>query len=109
MCVACIAERAAVADDEERKVALLLETGVRADRNAAEKFIASPHLQHLDEADYQHRIELLRLYGCPLEGVSVLTFRSGLKSMLLPLLGFLAHHRCALHHAVNVPSTCCAL
>ena len=89
------AERSLAADDVERKVALLLEHGVRADRSAAEKFVAAHELQRLGVADYQHRIELLRMYGCPLEGVDVQLFRLGLRTTLLPLLAFLSKHKCA--------------
>ena len=61
-------------------MALLLEHGVRADRSAAEQFVASPPLQHLDAAGYQHRIELLRMYNCPLDTVWSDTFQYGLKT-----------------------------
>ena len=53
------------ADDVERKVALLLEHGVRADRRAAEAFVACSSCSACGVADYQHRIELLRMYRLP--------------------------------------------
>ena len=83
------------AGDVERKVALLLEHGVRADRRAAEKFVAHSRLQRLGVADYQHRIELLRMYGCALDAVHAELFRYGLLTKLLPMLAYLEHHRYA--------------
>ena len=82
------------ADDKERKVALLLEHGVRADRSAAQKFVADARSQHFDEADYQHRIELMRMYDCHLDTIAVELFRDGFKTILLPLLAFLDNHKC---------------
>ena len=80
----------------ERKVALLLEHGVRADRRAAEKFIAHRDLQRLNVADLQHRIELLRLYRCRLDAVHADLFAHGVMTRLLPLLAYLDKHQCAL-------------
>ena len=79
----------------ERKVALLLEHGVRADRRAAEKFIAHRRLQRLDVADLQHRIEMLRMYRCRLDAVHSDLFKYGVMTRLLPLLAFLDKHQCA--------------
>ena len=76
-------------------MALLLEHGVRADRIAAETFVAHTHLQHFDEADYQHRIELLRMYNCRLDTIYVNLFSDGFVTKLLPLLAFLDSHKCA--------------
>ena len=76
-------------------MALLLEHGVRADRRAAERFAAARGLQRLSVADYQHRTELLRMYGCALDGADVLLFLLGLKTTFLPLLAFLCKHKCA--------------
>ena len=63
------------AGDVERKVALLLEHGVRKTRRAAEMFVAHRDLQRFDVADYQHRIELLRMYGCALDAVYAESFQ----------------------------------
>ena len=76
-------------------MALLLEHGVRADRRTAKTFAAASGMRRLSVADYQHRIELLRMYGCPLDGVDVLLFPRGLRTTLLPLLAFLSKHKCA--------------
>ena len=89
-----IAERSVAADDVERKVTLLLEHGVRADRSAAEKLTGDLRMQRLNLADLQHRIELLRMYGCQLQKVNVILFRSGLATTLLPLLAYLRKHGC---------------
>ena len=77
-------------------MALLLEHGVRADRRAAEDFATASRLRYLDVADFQHRIELLRMYGCALDSVPVMWFRADLRSRMLPLLAFLVKHKCAL-------------
>ena len=90
------AEQVQSADDLERKVALLLEHGLRTDRPAAQKFAASSPLRSFTVADYQHRIELLRMYGCPLDKVTVTLFRRGLATRMLPLLAFLDKHACDL-------------
>ena len=111
------AEQVQPADDLERKVALLQEHGLRTDRPAAQKFAAAAHLRSLTVADYQHRIELLRMYGCPPDKVTVHTFRSGTTTKMLPLLAFLGKHACdppatrrAIHacratdqHCVDIP------
>ena len=83
------------AGDVERKVALLLEHGVRKTRRAAEMFVAHRALQRLDVADYQHRIELLRMYGCPLDAVYSALFKYGLLTRLLPMFAYLEHHQYA--------------
>ena len=53
------AEAPASADDAERKVALVLEHGLRPNRRAAEAFVAVPRRQRFKLADYQQRIEAL--------------------------------------------------
>ena len=83
------------ADDVERKVTLLLEHGIRTDRSAAESFVRYSKLQRLDAVDYQHRIELLRMYRCRLDAVHLHLFVYGLMTKLLPLLAFLDKHQCA--------------
>ena len=50
----CAAERAEAAGDAERKVALLLEHGVRADHSAAQKLAAARELRLLGVAEFQH-------------------------------------------------------
>ena len=92
------AERTGVAVDVERKVALLLEHGVRADRLAAERLVADDKLRLFAASDFQQRIELLRLYGFPLEAVDRTVFCRRLKSTLLPLLAFLDKHGYAFRH-----------
>ena len=88
----------AAAGDDERKVALLLEHGVRADRSAAERFVADHHLQRMDLTECMHRIEFLRMYSVPLKTVGVRFFANfGLKTTMLPWLAYLENHR----HALN--------
>ena len=77
-------------------MALLLEHGVRADRSAAERFVAHRDLQRLDVTDFQRRVELFRMYGCSLNKVDAMLFSLGLRTRLLPLLAFLHKHECAL-------------
>ena len=97
----------ALADDAERKVALVLEQGLRHDPRAAEAVVAAPGLQRFTLADYQQRIEALRMYGRPLAGVPVDWFRSGLKTTMLPRLAFVDSHACAptACYAVNMLAT----
>ena len=47
-------------------------------------------------ADFQHRIELemLRMYGCPLDGVDSRLFGAELMTKLIPRLAFLNKHEC---------------
>ena len=90
-----LAERSVAAGDAERKVALLLEHGVRNTRRAAEKFVAHRNLQRFDVADFQHRIELLRMYGCALDAIYARMFQHGLMTKLLPLLAYLEQHKYA--------------
>ena len=101
MCRAVVA-----ADDAERKVALLLEHGVRADRRAAEDFAAAPALRRLSVAGFQHRIELLRMYGCALNSFPVNWFRADLQSRMLPLLAFLVKHECASPSGLAIGMPC---
>ena len=58
-------------------------------------FVAHRDLQCFDVADYQHRIELLRMYGCALDAVYAGLFKNGLMTRLLPLLAYLEHHKYA--------------
>ena len=92
-CRHCAAERAEAAGDTERKVALLLEHGVRADHAAAEKLVSAHRLRHLGVADFQHRIELLRMFDCSVQASSHVFGRS-LLSHLLPLLAYFVKHEC---------------
>ena len=64
-------------------------------RRAAEMFVAHRDLQCFDVADYQHRIELLRMYGCALDAVYAGLFKNGLMTRLLTLLAYLEHHKYA--------------
>ena len=95
----CIAETVvAAAGDDERKVALLLDQGVRADRSGAERFAADVDLQRLDLSDCMRCIELLRMYSMPLKTVGVLCFgQFRLKTTMLPMLAYLESHRRAPH------------
>ena len=95
-CEACRADSCSPGDEAERKVALVLEHGLRADRAAAERFVAHRHLQRLDVTDFQRRVELFRMYGCSLNKVDAMPFSLGLRTRLLPLLAFLRKHECAL-------------
>ena len=81
-------------------MALVLETGLRADRRAAEAFVASPPLQRHTFADYQQRIDMLLLYNRPLASAGVDCFRRSLKATLLPRLAYVSAHACAQHSAV---------
>ena len=80
-------------------MALLLEHGVRADRSSAQKFVAHRGLQASNVVDFQHRIELLRMYDCRLDTVYVDVFCDGFRNKLLPLLAFLDSHKCAPHQS----------
>ena len=86
------AEAAAPESDVERKVALVVEHGIRAGRVAAAAFVASPKLQRLTLADYQQHIEALRMYRCRMASVNVIAFMMGLQSTILPRLQFVAMH-----------------
>ena len=90
----------APADEAERKVALVLEHGVRSKQSAAEAFVASPRLARLSLSDYQQRIEALRLFAPPLVGVGVEGFSRGIKSAMMPRLAFVQTHACARKHRV---------
>ena len=83
------------AEAAKRKATLVLEHGLRASQRAAESFVASPVTRCLTLAGYQQRIEALRMFGCPLEGVLVHSFSRGLKSLLIPRLAFVEAHACA--------------
>ena len=90
----------ALADEDERKVALVLEHGLRSEQIAAEAFVASSSLGRLSLTNYQQRIEALRLFGHPLVGVGVESFSRGLKSITIPRLVFVQTHACARKHCV---------
>ena len=72
-------------------MALVLEHGLRADRPAAEALVARSKLQRSTLADYQQRIEALRMYGWPLAGVGVSVLCRSVRA-LLPRLAYLAAH-----------------
>ena len=74
---------------------LVLEHGLRPDRSAAEALVASSHLKSLALADYQQRIEALRMFGCALAGVPIVAFRREIKTTLVPRLTYIAEHACA--------------
>ena len=71
----------------------MLEHGLRADRAAAEKLVASPQLQKLTLVGYQQRVEALRMYGWPLGSAGVEVLRRPL-AQLLPRLAYVAAHAC---------------
>ena len=77
-------------------MALLLEHGVRANNSAAEKLTAAHPLRPFGVADFQHRIELLRMFDCSVQA-PVYVFKRSLLSHLLPLLAYLAKHECVSH------------
>ena len=91
------AQRTAATGASERKVALVLEQGVRTDWRAARAFVKSSKLQRLSLANYQHRIELLRMYGYAVDGVPVTVFGRPLKTYLVPRFAFIRKHACALY------------
>ena len=95
-CLCAEQPSAELSDDAERKVALVLSHGLRAHRRAAEAFVASPTLQRYALADYQQRIETLRLYSRPLASVPFEWFRRGLTSNILPRLVYVSAHAYAL-------------
>ena len=78
-------------DDDVRKIALVLAHGLRADQTAASAFVAAPVLQHLTVADYQQRVEALRMFGCVLPGFKVEAFGCALLTDSLPKLVFRRH------------------
>ena len=90
----------ALADDAERKVALVLEHGIRSERSAAQVFVASRKLARLSLADYRQRIEVLCLFGHALVDVGVHSFGRGLESTMMPRLVFVQTHACARKHAI---------
>ena len=94
-CPCAEAQRIPCFEVTERKVELVLEQGVRADRRAADAFVASSTLQRLTLADYQHRIEALRMFGYSVASVPVRVFHRGLVSYLLPRFAFVREHACA--------------
>ena len=83
----------AEADEQESKVALVLEHGLRADRAAAEALVASLSLQRLTLAGYQQRVEALSMYGWPLGSVGTYVLHKSL-THLLPRLAYVAAHAC---------------
>ena len=84
--------------DVERKVAFVLEHGLRARRCAAEAFVAANTgtMQQLTLADYQQRTEALRMHGWPLSDIWARAFCGGLTQRMLPRLVFVAEHTCVL-------------
>ena len=90
------AERNVASGATERKVALILEQGVRTTRRAAVQFVNSSKLQRFSPADYQHRIKLLRMYGYAVRDVPVLLFGRALKTYLVPRFAFVRKHAYAL-------------
>ena len=81
-------------DEAERKVALVLEHGLRANRAAAERLLSRKMLQDIPFAGWQQRVEALRMYGRPLAKASMHTLRREIKSALVPRLEFVAAHAC---------------
>ena len=71
-------------------VALVLEAGLRPNQCSASKFVASPKLHHLTLANYQQRIETLRMYGISASKIWLTTFQASVSTMWLPRLTFVA-------------------
>ena len=87
--------------DAERKVAFVLKHGLRAERRTAEAFVASTQISRFTLADYQQRVEAMRVFGWPLEGLNLRLFCRRLTSHTLPRLLYVAQHACGRH------SSCC--
>ena len=82
-------------EEEERKVALVLEAGLRADRPAAERLLADCFLRHRSLAGWQQHVEALRMYNYSLASVGSNSLRLAIRSSLIPRLEFVALHACA--------------
>ena len=84
------------ADEEERKVALVLAAGLRADRRTAEILLNDKDVRRRSLAGWRQHVEALRMYNYPSSNVSVHTLRLGLKTNFVPRMEFVALHACAL-------------
>ena len=80
--------------DAERKVAFVLEHRMRTEHRTAEAFIASFKARHFTLADYQQRVQALRMFGGPLEGIPICVFCVGLTTLMIPRLVYVANHAC---------------
>ena len=76
-------------------MALMLESGLRADRCAAERLVANSTLRRRSLAGWQQHVEALRMYGHAHAGMWGLVFYRELRSALIPRLEFVAAHACA--------------
>ena len=74
------------ADETASKVALALETGLRPNQRSASRFVASPKLRRLTLANYQQRVEALRMYGISACGLWLTTFQASVSTTWLPRL-----------------------
>ena len=73
----------------------MLEHGLRADRAAAERFMATRDMRRMSLTGLRQRVAALRMYDQPLAGIKPKTIDSGVKSKLVPRLEFQAVHACA--------------
>ena len=74
---------------------LVLEHGLRADRAAAERLVATRRLRRMSLTGLQQRVEVLRMYDQPLASATSVVLTSGIKSALVPRLEFVAVYTCA--------------
>ena len=75
-------------------VALLLEHGVTADRDAAEATAASKAFERLGAAAVQRNLEALRFCGWDARGISISWVCKAAQSRLVPRTAFLRAHGC---------------
>ena len=79
----------------KEKIPLVLKQGLHADPQAAKRFVAAKYVDQLSLTALQHRVQLLFMYGVPVEQVPTVPFGRNLKTVLLPRLEYVAQHRCA--------------
>ena len=92
------------ADEEERKVDLLLEAGLRADRHAEPKVLLS---DRKSAASFARRLAAAHrgaahVHVSRMPTFSVLTLRLGLKTNFIPRMEFVAMHACALRPSCHM-------
>ena len=95
--VARFAERQAEigVEEEEGKVELVLEAGLRADRPAAERLLADVNLRRRSLAGWRQHVEALRMYGHANADMWGRALHRELRSAIIPRMEFLAAHACA--------------
>ena len=76
-------------------MALVLESGLRANRAAAERLLADVQLRRRSLAGWRQHVEALRMYGYSLASVGLNSLRLEIRSALIPRLEFVALHACA--------------